>query len=57
VPAEVMGSGLGAQPAATGDYDIMTSDPEITKKHGIDKIRFGDFVAILDPESIRNNDL
>jgi hypothetical protein len=51
VPAEVMGSGLGAQPAATGDYDIMTSDPEITAKHGIDKIRFGDFVAILDHDN------
>lgn len=51
VPAEVMGSGVGAQPASTGDYDIMTSDEEITKKHGIDKIRFGDFVAILDHDN------
>jgi len=51
VPAEVMGSGIGALPAATGDYDIMTSDPEITRKHGIEKICFGDFVAILDHDN------
>jgi uncharacterized protein DUF4438 len=51
VPPEAMGSGLGAQPSATGDYDIMTSDPETTRKHGLDRIRFGDFVAILDHDN------
>lgn len=51
VPAEAMGSGLGAQPAAMGDYDIMTSDPDVVAKHGIDQIRFGDFVAILDHDN------
>ncbi|MBN2490410.1 MAG: DUF4438 domain-containing protein [Planctomycetes bacterium] len=51
VPAEAMGSGLGSQPAALGDYDIMTSDPETTRKHGLDRLRFGDFVAILDHDN------
>jgi len=35
----------------TGDYDIMTSDPETVQKYGLDKIRFGDFVALLDHDN------
>lgn len=51
VPPEAMGSGLGAQPASTGDYDIMTSDPETNEKYKLDDIRFGDFVAIMDHDN------
>jgi hypothetical protein len=46
IPAELMGSGLGASSAATGDYDITTADKEVLAKLGIDKLRFGDLVAI-----------
>lgn len=48
VPAECMGSGLGTTTSHRGDYDIMTSDPLTVKKYNLDKMRFGDFVAILD---------
>jgi hypothetical protein len=51
VPAACMGSGLGASHVAKGDYDIMTSDPETVKEYQLDKIRFGDFVALLDHDN------
>lgn len=51
VPAEVMGSGIGALNVGTGDYDIMTHDPKTVRKHGIDKIRLGDLIAIMDHDN------
>jgi hypothetical protein len=51
VPAACMGSGLGAAHVAKGDYDIMTSDPETVKEYRLDKIRFGDFVALMDHDN------
>lgn len=46
-----MGSGMGAPHVAKGDYDIMTSDPETVKEYKLDKIRFGDFVALMDHDN------
>jgi len=51
VPAACMGSGIGASNVATGDYDIMTGDPEAMKAYHLDQIRFGDFVALLDHDN------
>jgi hypothetical protein len=51
VPAACMGSGIGSPHVAKGDYDIMTSDPETVKEYGLDKIRFGDFVALMDHDN------
>jgi hypothetical protein len=51
VPAVCMGSGVGAPHVAKGDYDIMTSDPETVKEYQLDKIRFGDFVALMDHDN------
>lgn len=51
VPAACMGSGVGSTMPGTGDYDIMTSDPATVEKYGLDKIRFGDFVALLDHDN------
>ena len=51
VPAACMGSGLGAAHVYKGDYDIMTSDPETVTQFGLDKIRFGDFVALMDHDN------
>ena len=51
VPPECMGSGVGATDPKRGDYDIMTSDKGTVEKYKIDKIRFGDFVAILDHDN------
>ena len=50
-PAECMGSGLGVAHAAKGDYDIMTSDPASVKKYKLDKMRFGDIVALMDHDN------
>lgn len=50
-PAAAMGSGIGAAHVAKGDYDIVTGDPETVKEYKLDKIRFGDFVAILDHDN------
>lgn len=51
VPAACMGSGVGAAHVAAGDYDIMTSDPDTVKEYQLDKIRFGDFVALMDHDN------
>jgi hypothetical protein len=51
VPAACMGSGVGAPNVATGDYDIMTSDAETVEKYQLDKIRFGDIVALMDHDN------
>lgn len=51
VPAEVMGSGIGSMNIGTGDYDIMTHDPDTVRKYKIDKLCFGDFVAVRDHDN------
>ncbi len=51
VPAVSLGSGIGKPHVAKGDYDIVTSDPETVKKYNLDKIRFGDFVALMDHDN------
>ncbi len=51
VPAYCMGSGVGAGNVATGDYDIMTSDPQTVKDFKLDRMKFGDFVALLDQDN------
>ena len=51
VPAELMGSGLGHNNIGTGDYDIMTHDPGAVRKYNLDKLAFGDFVAVTDHDN------
>jgi len=51
VPAACMGSGIGSSHVATGDYDIMTGDSDTVQAYQLDKIRFGDFVALLDHDN------
>ncbi len=51
VPPEFMGSGLGAASAERGDYDITSMEKERLCELGLDKIRFGDIVAIQDSSS------
>lgn len=50
VPARVMGSGLGADEVYTGDYDIQLFDEATNKEYGLDNLRFGDIVAIMDTD-------
>jgi len=45
-----MGSGLGS-PSASGDYDITLFDKGLVAEYGLDKLRFGDIVAILDADT------
>jgi hypothetical protein len=51
VPAVVMGSGLGSTDSYQGDYDIQTSDAEANRRYGLDKLRLGDLVALMDQDS------
>lgn len=51
VPGKLMGSGLGHNDVYKGDYDIQTSDSEAIKRYGLDKLRLGDFVAIMDHDA------
>ncbi len=50
VPGRVMGSGLGADQVYTGDYDIQLFDEAINEEYGLDDLRFGDIVAIMDTD-------
>ncbi|OIO70714.1 MAG: DUF4438 domain-containing protein [Zetaproteobacteria bacterium CG12_big_fil_rev_8_21_14_0_65_55_1124] len=51
VPGHAMGSGIGALSVTTGDYDILCQDEETVKEHGLDRLRFGDFVAVIDHDN------
>ena len=50
IPASVMGSGLGNNQCYSGDYDIQLFDEKINKKYGLDDLRLGDLVAIMDAD-------
>jgi len=52
IPAELMGSGTGSMMMGAGDYDIMTTDRTFIKKHKIDKLRFGDLVALMNHDNL-----
>ena len=50
VPAAIMGSGLGNNQTYSGDYDIQLFDEKVRKHYGLDDLRLGDLVAILDAD-------
>jgi hypothetical protein len=50
VPAAVMGSGLGANQTYSGDYDIQLFDEKVRKQFGLDDLRLGDLVSIVDAD-------
>ena len=50
IPAKVMGSGLGQDNAHLGDYDVQLFDPDTVKEFGLDAMRFGDVVALVDAD-------
>lgn len=52
VPAVLMGSGIGSSDVASGDYDITTTDKAEIERLGIDKLRFGDIVALEDCDNL-----
>lgn len=51
IPAKLMGSGLGSASVASGDYDITTADKKMVEKYKLNRIRFGDIVAISDADN------
>jgi len=51
VPGHAMGSGIGALSVTTGDYDILCHDGATVKEYGLNQLRFGDFVAVLDHDN------
>ncbi len=50
VPAKIMGSGLGRSHVYRGDYDIQMFDEGTVKEYGLDTLRFGDIIAIIDAD-------
>jgi hypothetical protein len=50
VPAAIMGSGLGANQTRSGDYDIQLFDETIREQYGLEDLRLGDLVAIIDAD-------
>ena len=50
-PAAVMGSGLGRDNAFRGDYDINLFDAEMVREYGLEDLRLGDLVAIVDADT------
>jgi hypothetical protein len=50
VPAAIMGSGLGRNHVSSGDYDITMFCEETVKEFGLEDLRLGDLVAIVDAD-------
>lgn len=50
IPAEIMGSGLGANETYSGDYDIQLFDESVKGEYGLEDLRLGDLVAIQDAD-------
>ncbi len=51
VPARIMGSGIGSSHSHSGDYDIQLFDQATVQEHGLDDLRLGDLVAIIDADA------
>jgi hypothetical protein len=51
VPAAIMGSGLGSNQAYSGDYDIQLFDENVIEQYGLEDLRLGDLVAIIDADN------
>jgi hypothetical protein len=50
IPSAIMGSGLGKNDTARGDYDIQMFDRQTLRRFSLGTLRFGDFVAIADAD-------
>jgi Domain of unknown function (DUF4438), N-terminal/Domain of unknown function (DUF4438), C-terminal len=51
VPAAIMGAGLGSNHVNSGDYDIQLFDETVVKQYGLESLRLGDLVAIVDADN------
>jgi hypothetical protein len=50
VPAAIMGSGLGSNQVYSGDYDIQLFDEKVIEQYGLEDLRLGDLVAVIDAD-------
>lgn len=50
IPAVVMGSGVGSSHPYSGDYDIQLKDQTVINESGLDGLRLGDVVALMDTD-------
>jgi hypothetical protein len=50
VPAAIMGSGLGNNQVNSGDYDIQLFGSNVVAQYGLESLRLGDLVAIIDAD-------
>lgn len=51
LPAAIMGSGLGKNNIWRGDTDIQLFDPGMRRRYGLETLRFGDLVAVIDSDA------
>ncbi len=51
IPAELMGAGIGSSSAHSGDYDLQLFDPPSVEKYQLNRLRFGDVVAIMNSDA------
>jgi hypothetical protein len=51
VPSKIMGSGIGSAHSQSGDYDIQLFDELTVKEYGLETLKLGDFVAIIDADA------
>jgi hypothetical protein len=51
VPSCIMGSGLGSNNAYRGDYDVQLFDKSVVEEYGLEDLRLGDLVAIIDADN------
>jgi hypothetical protein len=50
-PAHLLGSGIGYLSSNSGDYDLQTADWGEITLHKLDKLRFGDIIAVTDSDT------
>ena len=50
IPAAIMGAGLGANQVNSGDYDIQLFDEAVVEQYGLESLKIGDLVAIIDAD-------
>jgi hypothetical protein len=51
IPARIMGSGIGSPQSNSGDYDIQLFDEPTVREFGLEDLKLGDFVAIIDADA------
>jgi|GEM_PF-43545 len=51
VPGKIMGSGRGAATTSRGDYDIELFDEKTVQEYGLEDLRIGDIVAVMDQDN------